>query len=79
MADLKLPRLPDRTPVKLSITLPPELGKALEDYRTIYNERFGTDEPLSELVPHMLAVFIASDREFAKTRAASSRKVQGNG
>jgi hypothetical protein len=69
MADLKLPRLPERTPVKLTVALAPDLAAALEDYRAIYNERYKADEPLSELVPHMLAAFLAGDREFARARA----------
>jgi hypothetical protein len=71
VADLKLTKLPDRTPVKLSITLTPELHKALGDYAAIYNETYGQSEPLTELVPHMLAAFLASDRGFAKARNAS--------
>lgn len=73
MADLKLSKLPDRTPVKLAVAVMPDLVKALEDYRAIYNERYNADEPLSELVPHMLAGFLAGDREFAKARDARDR------
>jgi hypothetical protein len=68
MSDLKLARLPDRTPAKLTVTLSPELKTALEDYRVIYNRQYDADEPLSELIPHMLATFLASDRAFAKAR-----------
>jgi hypothetical protein len=68
MSDLKLARLPDRTPARLTVTLSPELKTALEDYRVIYNRQYDTDEPLSELVPHMLATFLASGRAFAKAR-----------
>lgn len=68
MADLKLPKLPDRTPVKLTITVMPDLHRALGDYAAIYNETYGQDEPLAELVPHMLAAFLAGDRGFAKAR-----------
>lgn len=68
MADLKLAKLPDRTPVKLTITVTPELHQALSDYAAIYNESYGQAEPLAELVPHMLAAFLASDRGFAKAR-----------
>lgn len=73
MADLKLSRLPDRTPVKLALTLPPDLGRALEDYRAIYNERFATDEPLSEIAAAILAAFLASDREFQKARSSQAK------
>jgi len=68
VADLKLPKLPDRTPIKLAIIVMPDLHRALNDYAAIYNEAYGQSEPLAELVPHMLASFLASDREFAKAR-----------
>jgi hypothetical protein len=68
MPDLKLAKLPDRTPVKLSITMTPELHNALADYAAIYNDAYGQSEPPAELVPHMLAAFLASDRGFAKAR-----------
>ena len=68
MADLKLGKLPDRTPVKLAIAVAPDLHLALNDYAAIYNETYGQSEPLAELVPHMLAAFLASDRGFAKAR-----------
>jgi hypothetical protein len=38
MADLKLGRLPDRTPVKLTITVPPDLAEALTSYASLYRE-----------------------------------------
>ena len=72
MADLKLSKLPDRTPVKLVVSIMPDLANALDDYRTIYNQRYATDEPLAELVPHMLATFLAGDREFARARDAQN-------
>lgn len=68
VADLKLPKLPERTPVKLAITVTPDLHRALTDYAAVYNEAYGQSEPLAELVPHMLAAFLASDRGFAKAR-----------
>lgn len=79
MANLKLPKLPDRTPVKLALTIPADLAKALDDYRTIYNEHYSADEPLSELAIHMLAVFLAGDREFAKARNARGQAERRNG
>lgn len=68
MGELKLPKLPDRTPVKLAITVTPELHAALTDYAAIYQKTYGQPEPIAELVPHMLAAFLASDRAFAKAR-----------
>lgn len=79
MADLKLPKLPDRTPVKLVLTLPPELARALGDYQAIYNERYAASEPLCELAIHMLTAFLAGDREFAKARDARNKAQLGDG
>jgi hypothetical protein len=70
MPEIKLARLPDRTPVKVSITVAPDLHAALSDYATIYNQSYGQSEPLAELIPHMLAAFLSSDRGFAKARAS---------
>lgn len=68
MPDLKLGKLPDRTPVKLSITITPDLQAALQDYATVYAATYGAEEPVAELVPAMLAAFLESDRGFARSR-----------
>jgi len=68
MPDLKLPQLPDRTPVKLTISVLPDLNQALADYAGLYAQTYGRDEPVAELIPAMLAAFLDSDREFAKLR-----------
>lgn len=68
MADLKLPKLPDRTPVKLTIALPPDLKNALDDYAEAYEQSYGEKESIAELIPAMLAAFLRSDRSFARGR-----------
>ena len=65
---LKLGRIPDRTPVKLTILIPPELNEALKDYAAAYQEAYGPSEPVAELVPAMLASFIETDRAFMRAR-----------
>ncbi len=70
MADLRLAKLPDRTPVKLSVNIPPDLSKALEDYAGLYAQIYGRNEPVAELIPAILAAFLESDRAFAKARKA---------
>ena len=74
MADLKLGKLPDRTPVKLSITITPDLQNALTDYAALYAQAYGREEPVIELIPAMLASFIESDRTFTRPREASARR-----
>ncbi|MBI1285911.1 MAG: DUF2274 domain-containing protein [Thiobacillus sp.] len=70
MPDLKLAKLPDRTPVKVTITVSPELHKALIAYQHAYRDAYNESdvEPLTELVPYMLKSFLDSDRGFAKAR-----------
>jgi hypothetical protein len=68
MADLKLARLPDRTPVKIAITVSPDLNRVLHLYADLYREIYGQAESVPELIPYMLQSFLETDRAFAKTR-----------
>lgn len=71
MTDLRLQRIPDRTPVKLTISITPDLQAALNDYAKVYAETYGREEPVTELIPAMLASFIESDRAFMRSRTRS--------
>ncbi|MDE1916832.1 MAG: DUF2274 domain-containing protein [Sphingomonadales bacterium] len=66
MVDLKLARLPDRTPIKLSITVLPDLHQALQDYARLYAEAYGRAEAVADLIPAMLSAFLDSDRSFTR-------------
>jgi hypothetical protein len=68
MAELRLAKLPDRTPVKLTISIPPDLNRMLNEYAAAYEQAYGEAEPVSELIPAMLASFLESDRGFARQR-----------
>lgn len=68
MPELKLARLPDRTPVKLTITITPDLHQMLQYYAGLYAEAYGREEPIAELVPAMLSAFLESDRNFVRRR-----------
>jgi hypothetical protein len=68
MPELKLTKLPDRVPVKLTITLQPDLAQALREYAAVYRATYGEAESVEELVPFMLASFLEGDRGFAKAR-----------
>jgi hypothetical protein len=65
---LKLQPLPDRVPVKLTVTLPPDLKKALDDYAALYARTYGEEEPVAELVPFMLDSFLKADAGLRKGR-----------
>jgi hypothetical protein len=72
--ELKLAKLPDRSPVKMTIALAPPLHGELLAYADLYHEVHGVAEPLATLVPHMLESFLASDRAFVfakKKRSAA--------
>ena len=61
MVDLKLARLPDRTPVKLSLSITPDLAEALAAYARLYAAAYGKEEPIAELVPAMLESFLGEN------------------
>ena len=68
MSELKLGKLPDRTPVKITITVSPALNQALREYAAIYRTTYGEAESVADLIPFMLGAFLESDRGFAKAR-----------
>ena len=68
MPDLKLAKLPDRTPVKIAIHVVPDLHQALREYADLYREAYGSEESIADLIPAMLASFLDSDRGFARRR-----------
>lgn len=68
MTTLRLDKLPDRTPVKYSITVTPDLSHALRDYAEIYRRVHGQKESVEDLIPFMLARFIEADAGFRKAR-----------
>ena len=68
MANLKLGKLPDRTPAKITITVGADLNQALRDYAALYRATYGEAESVAELIPFMLEAFLDSDRAFAKAR-----------
>lgn len=73
MADLVLPKLPSRTPVKITIAITPDLRKALDEYAVVYRNAYGVDEPVTELIPQMLAHFLSKDRAFNRARIGLAR------
>jgi hypothetical protein len=70
MTNLKLAKLPDRTPVKLTLSVSPELNRALIQYAEVYREAYNEAEvePITEIIPYMLQSFLEGDRSFAKAR-----------
>ncbi|WP_316233769.1 DUF2274 domain-containing protein [Bradyrhizobium sp. SZCCHNPS2010] len=63
---MKLGKLPDRTPVKMTIVLAPSLAMRLREYADFYAETYGSREEVAELIPFMLEAFLESDAKFRK-------------
>jgi len=70
---IKLDRLPDRTSVRISISLSPEPNRRLTDYAAAYECAYGKAEPLGELIPAILTAFLDSDRGFARRSKGGER------
>jgi len=65
---LKLAKLPDTTPVKITVALPPSLMRDLEIYANLYEQTYGEKQSVGALIPSMLAGFLASDHGFKKAK-----------
>ncbi|CAN7222173.1 DUF2274 domain-containing protein [Bradyrhizobium sp. LjRoot220] len=65
---MRLPKLPDRTPVKLTTTLPPALAARLRSYADFYAETYGAREEVADLVPFMLEAFLDGDADFRRAK-----------
>jgi len=70
MVAIRLAKLPDRNPIKMSILIMPELHNELIRYAELYASTYGVDEPVTELIPHMLRAYLQSDRSFSADRTA---------
>ena len=73
---LRIGKLPDLTPVKMTVSLDREVHRMLEDYARIYDESYGEAVKPAELVPYMIAGFLSTDNGFKRARKAlaSSQK-----
>ena len=78
MKKVKLARLPDRVPVKMQITLPPDLAARLRDYADLYAETYGVREEPADLVPFMLELFLRGDAGFRKAVREKAGKEEGS-
>ena len=67
---LRLGQLPDRTPVRMSLSVDPDLASALSDYAEIYRQTYGAEEKPEALIPAMIESFLASDAGFKRARRA---------
>jgi len=68
MTELKLAKLPDRTPIRIAITVSPDLNRSLHAYAELYRDAYGESESIAELIPFMLEAFLKSDHGFGRAR-----------
>ncbi|MEL6694559.1 MAG: DUF2274 domain-containing protein, partial [Pseudomonadota bacterium] len=66
----RLAKLPDRTPIRMSVSIDPDLALALGDYVEIYGQTYGKPEKPETLIPAMLETFLGSDAGFKRARRA---------
>lgn len=74
MSELKLAKLPDRKPVKIAITVSPNLNKKLDAYADAYKGAYGDEEKVCDLIPFMLEQFLEGDRQFMTMARAPRRQ-----
>jgi|CXWL01.1.fsa_nt_gi hypothetical protein len=75
---LRLSKLPERTPVRLTIVLDPASHALLQEYSTLYSATYGQEETLSELIPFMLRSFVEGDKAFVRARRSRDGKSSGD-
>ncbi len=66
--NLKIAKVRDMTPTKLSISVPPDLKSDLEAYARMYQQAYNDNQEVTTLIPLMLEAFLAGDAGFKKAR-----------
>ena len=69
---MKLGKLPDRTPVKMSIVISPGLAQRLREYADFYAETYGNKEEVADLIPFILEAFLEGDANFRRSRKVAA-------
>ena len=66
--NLKIAKLRDMTPTKMSINVTPDLKSDLDIYARLYERAYGDKQDVPNLIPLMLEGFLASDSGFKKAK-----------
>lgn len=67
MTQLKLGPLPDKSTVRMTITIPTTLKAQLDRYAALHSKNFGAEVDATTLVPLMLAMFLTRDKAFQRS------------
>jgi hypothetical protein len=66
LTGIKLHKLPDRTPVKLTVTIAPSVNRSLARYADFYRQTYHQDETAADLIAAIVSAFLESDRAFIR-------------
>ncbi len=69
---LRLGREVARKPVRLTLTIGPELAEELQLYADAYKREYGETQTPAQLAPHMIRMFLASDSGFRAAKREAS-------
>lgn len=73
MVAIRLAKLPDRTPVKVTLNVNPDLHAALAVYADLYRQAYGREESIAELIPAMLVSFLEGDKAYLRAQREGVR------
>ena len=65
---LRIAKLADTKPTKLTLSIDPELNDSLADYAKIYANTYGQTASVEQLAPVMLEEFLRGDTAFKRAR-----------
>lgn len=68
MTQLKIGKVPDRTPTKLTVALELDLADDLADYARVYEDAYGEKAGPAALIPVMLRAFVDGDSASKRAR-----------
>lgn len=71
---LKITKLRDTTPVKLTVAIEPDLQADLQTYARVYEQSYGDKASVADLIPSMLETFMAGDVGFKRARKTLSNQ-----
>lgn len=72
MNTLSLGPIPKIEQVRLAISLPKPLKVDLDRYAELHEQAYGEKIDSATLIPHIVAAFLAKDREFQKLRRSKT-------
>lgn len=74
---LKIGPVPDRMPVRLNVSLAPEVHAALSDYAAIHAREHGQEASLASLAALMIERVLTSDAAFKRARKSLGKESNG--